>query len=224
MSDAILYPWTSKSTTPPIPSLELNPKNILLCLAPKITPLDSFHMFVFRFRLCLNSGPGKWINVKVTNQNFEKLRVEVNILNSSSNSGETISVAGYIFFSQASEVHTTQLLSFTSPPPSPSLHTVFWHWIPPEDPDGTRHTALIYLLRRKPHRSTRGNSINIHWWDQHGHISRPPSILQDEHSGGRLNFPNTCRLHVKYTFHINGSNDPKRLRYEDRDNRHGYHW
>jgi hypothetical protein len=98
VSDAIVYPWKSTSATPPIPSLELNPENLLLYLAPKITPIDSIQMFVFSFRLCLSSGPGKWINNKVTKQNFEKLGVEVNISNASSDSGETISVAGYIFF------------------------------------------------------------------------------------------------------------------------------
>jgi hypothetical protein len=98
VSDAIIYPWKSTSTTLPIPSLELNPENLLLYLAPKITPIDSIHRFVFSFRLCLSSGPGRWINDKVTKQNFEKLRVEVNISNASSDSVETISVAGYIFF------------------------------------------------------------------------------------------------------------------------------
>ncbi len=55
-------------------------------------------MFVFSFRLCLSTGPGKWINDKVTKKNFERLRVSVNISNSSSDSGETVAVAGYIFF------------------------------------------------------------------------------------------------------------------------------
>ena len=96
--DAILYPWTSSSKTPTLPALDLDPYNLLQYLAPKITPMDSIQMFVFSFRLCLSSGPGKWINDKVTQQNLDKLRVTVNISNSSSDSGETVSVAGYIFF------------------------------------------------------------------------------------------------------------------------------
>ena len=55
-------------------------------------------MYVFSFRLCLSTGAGKWIGDKHTKKNLERQNVEVNISNSSCDSGETISIAGYIFF------------------------------------------------------------------------------------------------------------------------------
>jgi hypothetical protein len=42
--------------------------------------------------------PGKWIGDKQTQKNLEQQKIEVNISNSSSDSGETISIAGKIFF------------------------------------------------------------------------------------------------------------------------------
>jgi hypothetical protein len=55
-------------------------------------------MYVFSFRLCISTGAGKWIGDKQIQKNLEQQKVEVNISNSSSASGETISIAGYIFF------------------------------------------------------------------------------------------------------------------------------
>jgi hypothetical protein len=98
VSDAILFPWKNGSTTPHIPSLELTPDNLLQFLAPKITKIESIQMYVFSFRLCLSTGAGKWISDKQTKKNLERHNVEVNISNSSCDSGETISIAGYIFF------------------------------------------------------------------------------------------------------------------------------
>jgi hypothetical protein len=55
-------------------------------------------MYVFSFRLCISTGAGKWISDKQTQKNMQQQKVEVNISNSSSDSGETISIAGYLFF------------------------------------------------------------------------------------------------------------------------------
>ena len=97
-SDALLYPWMNGSEHANLPSIELTPDLILQYLAPKITPIDSLHMYIFSFRLCLAGGPGKWINNKDTKNNLEQHNVEINVSNSSSDSGDQISVAGYIFF------------------------------------------------------------------------------------------------------------------------------
>ena len=70
--DATLFPWMNGMQTPNIPSLDLTPDIILKYQAPRVTNIESLHMFVFRFRLCLSSGPGKWINNPVTKRNFEK--------------------------------------------------------------------------------------------------------------------------------------------------------
>jgi hypothetical protein len=109
--DAILYPWISTSKTPNLPALDLEPDNLLLYLAPKITPIEAIQMFVFSFRLFLSTGPGKWIHDKVTKYNLEKLRDTVNISNSSSDSGDTVSVAGYIFFKHPKFTQRTYFLS-----------------------------------------------------------------------------------------------------------------
>jgi hypothetical protein len=98
VSDAILFPWMNGTPTSNIPSLDLTPDNILKYLAPRVTTIESLKMFVFSFRLCLSSGPGKWINNPATRKNFEQHKVEVNLSNSSSDSGESIATAGYIFF------------------------------------------------------------------------------------------------------------------------------
>ena len=96
--DAILFPWMNGSDTQTIPSLELTPETLIGYLAPKITNIESLNMYVFSFRLCLAGGPGKWINNKDTQSNLKKHNVEVNVSNASSDSGDQISVAGYIFF------------------------------------------------------------------------------------------------------------------------------
>jgi hypothetical protein len=98
VSDAVLFPWKNGSTTPHIPSLELNPDNLRNYIAPKITKIESIQMYVFSFRLCISTGAGKWISDKQTQKNMQQQKVEVNISNSSSDSGETISIAGYLFF------------------------------------------------------------------------------------------------------------------------------
>ena len=98
VSDAVLFPWKNGSTTTHIPSLELTPDNLRHYIAPKITKIDSIKMYVFSFRLCISTGAGKWIGDKQTQKNLEQQNVEVNISNSSCDSGETISIAGYIFF------------------------------------------------------------------------------------------------------------------------------
>ena len=92
--EATLFPWMNGSTTPNIPSLELTPDNLLQYLAPKVTPINSLQMYVFSFRLCLGTGPGKWINSNITKKSFIQHRVEVSLSNSFSDSGDTISVAG----------------------------------------------------------------------------------------------------------------------------------
>lgn len=97
VSDAILFPWKNGCNIPHIPSLELTPDNLLQFLAPKITKIESIQMYVFSFRLCLSTGAGKWIGDKQTKKNLERQNVEVNISNSSCDSRETISIAGYIF-------------------------------------------------------------------------------------------------------------------------------
>jgi hypothetical protein len=111
VSDAILFPWINGSTTPNIPSIELTPDNLLQYLAPKVTHIESIHMYVFSFRLCLSSGPGRWINSQTTKRNFEKHNVEVNLSNSSSDSGDQISTAGYIFFKHPSFTQRVYYLS-----------------------------------------------------------------------------------------------------------------
>ena len=111
VSDATLFPWMNGSTTPNLPSLELTPDNILQYLAPRVTNIESQQMFVFSFRLCLTTGPGKWINHPDTRRNFEKHKVVVNLSNSSSDSGETISTAGYIFFKHPKHTQRVFFLS-----------------------------------------------------------------------------------------------------------------
>ena len=96
--DAIIFPWMNGATTPTIPTLELSPDNLIDYIAPRITNIESIKMYVFSFRLCLSTNAGKWIGHKTTKQNMEKQNVGITISNSSSDSGETISIAGYIFF------------------------------------------------------------------------------------------------------------------------------
>jgi hypothetical protein len=111
VSDATLFPWMNGSTTPNLPSLELTPDNILQYLAPRVTNIESQKMFVFSFRLCLTTGPGKWINNPETRRNFEQHKVVVNLSNSSSDSGDTISTAGYIFFKHPKHTQRVYFLS-----------------------------------------------------------------------------------------------------------------
>jgi hypothetical protein len=109
--EATLFPWMNGTTTPNIPSLELTPDNLLQYLAPRVTPIDSMQMYVFSFRLCLSTGPGKWINSNSTKKNLLQHRVEVSLSNSSSDSGDTISVAGYIFYKHPKYTHRVYYLS-----------------------------------------------------------------------------------------------------------------
>jgi hypothetical protein len=81
-------------------------------------------MFLFSVRLCRSSRPGKWINDKVTKQNFETLQVTVNISNSSSDSGEIVSVAGCIFFKHPKFTQRTFYLSRLRRRTPTSIHTV----------------------------------------------------------------------------------------------------
>ena len=111
VEDATLFPWMNRSTTPTIPSLELTPDNLLQYLAPRVTTIDSMLMFVFSFRLCLTTGPGKWINSNATKNNLKLHKVEVSLSNSSSDSGDIISVAGYIFYKHPKYTQRTYFLS-----------------------------------------------------------------------------------------------------------------
>ena len=63
---------------------------MLSFLAPKITPLHSIKMCIFTFRICMSKGPGKWINNPITRKALQDHHVEVNVSNSSSDSGDTI--------------------------------------------------------------------------------------------------------------------------------------
>jgi hypothetical protein len=99
------------STTPTIPSFDLTPDNLLQYLAPRVTTIESMKMFVFSFRLCLTTGPGKWINGNATKTNLKLHKVEVSLSNSSNDSGDTISVAGYIFYKHPKYTQRTYFLS-----------------------------------------------------------------------------------------------------------------
>jgi hypothetical protein len=66
------------------------------------------------FQLCISTGAGKWIGDKQTQKNLEQQKVELNISNSSCDSGETISIAGYIFFKHPK--YTQQKRYLPSPP------------------------------------------------------------------------------------------------------------
>ena len=104
--DAIIHPWVVSDTKKPIPSLELNPDNLREYIAPKITPMPSIKIFVFSFRVCIGNGPGRWINNPITKKAMSTHHVEVNISNSStSDSGDTITSAGYIFFKHPMFTH-----------------------------------------------------------------------------------------------------------------------
>ena len=96
--DVTLHSWINETPSRAIPILDLNPDNLLSFLAPKITPLPSIKMFIFTFRICMSKGPGKWINNPTTRKALHDHHVEVNVSNSSSDSGDTIETAGYIFF------------------------------------------------------------------------------------------------------------------------------
>ena len=111
VEDATLFPWMNGSTTPTIPSLDLTPDNLLQYLAPRVTTIESMQMFVFSFRLCLTTGPGKWINSSATKNNLKLHKVEVSLSNSSSDSGDIISVAGYIFYKHPKYTQRTYFLS-----------------------------------------------------------------------------------------------------------------
>jgi hypothetical protein len=88
--------------------------------------------------------------------------VDVNISNSSSDSGENISVAGYIFFKHPK---FTQCSYFCSHPRRHLPASTPYFDIGYQDSDVTRHTAFIYSLRRKSHRGPHGNSVYIPRWD-----------------------------------------------------------
>ena len=68
-------------------------------------------MYVFSFRLCLSSNTGTWIGHKTTKQNMAKHNVEVSISNSSSDSGDTVSIAGYLFFKHPKHTQRMYYLS-----------------------------------------------------------------------------------------------------------------
>jgi hypothetical protein len=68
-------------------------------------------MYVFSFRLCLSTSPGRWINNPVTKRNFEMHKVEVNLSNSSSDSGDLISTVGYVFFKHPKYTQRVNYLS-----------------------------------------------------------------------------------------------------------------
>ena len=109
--DVTLHSWINETPSRAIPILELNPDNLLSFLAPKITPLPSIKMFIFTFRICMSKGPGKWINNPTTRKALQDHHVEVNVSNSSSDSGDTIETAGYIFFKHPKWTHRHHYLT-----------------------------------------------------------------------------------------------------------------
>ena len=109
--EVTLHSWINEIPSRLIPILELNPDNLTSFLAPKITPLPSIKMFIFTFRVCLSKGPGKWINNPVTKKALIDHHVDVNVSNSSSDSGETIETAGYIFFKHPKWTHRHHYLT-----------------------------------------------------------------------------------------------------------------
>ena len=109
--DVTLHSWITETPNRIIPILELNPDNLISYFAPKITPLPSIKMFIFSFRICLSNGPGKWINNPTTKKAFQDHHVDVNVSNSSSDSGDTIETAGYIFFKHPKWTHRHHYLT-----------------------------------------------------------------------------------------------------------------
>ena len=109
--DVTVHSWIAEATPRIIAILELNPNNLLSFLCPKITTLPSMKMFILTIRVCLIRGPGRWINTPVTKQAFLDHHVEVNVSNSSSDSGDTIATAGYIFFKYPRWTHRHHYLT-----------------------------------------------------------------------------------------------------------------
>ena len=103
--DAIIHPWVASHNIPPIPSLELRPYNILDYIAPKITPMPSIKTFTFSFRVCIGTGPGRWMNNPITTKTMHQNHVDINFSNSSSNSSKTITTAGYTFYNHPTFTH-----------------------------------------------------------------------------------------------------------------------
>ena len=114
---------------PNIPSRNLTPDTILQYLAPRITPIDSIQMFLFSFRLCLSTGPGRWIGNPTTKQILKTHNLEVNISNSSSDSGDTVSTAGYLFYKHPKFTQPIYYLSYLRRqlPPSTPLFDIGYH-------------------------------------------------------------------------------------------------
>jgi hypothetical protein len=100
-----IHSWKNGPGKKVVPILELNPDNLHSLIAPKMTTIASYKMFIFSIRVSLSSGPGRWINNPITKQTLQKLHVDVNISNSTSDSGDTIETAGYLFFKSPKYTH-----------------------------------------------------------------------------------------------------------------------
>jgi hypothetical protein len=97
-NDSIIYPWkTVPGAAIAIPFIDLTPDNLLDYLGKRTLPISASKTYIFSFRLCLTSGPSKWLKDPSTKRNLAYHHVELGISNASSDSGE-ITTAGYIFF------------------------------------------------------------------------------------------------------------------------------
>ncbi|KAI2499330.1 hypothetical protein MHU86_15174 [Fragilaria crotonensis] len=95
--DSVIYPWKTESgAAPAIPFIDLTPDNLSDYLGKRTLPIGAARTFVFSFRLCLPTGPSKWLKIRIPNV-LDHHHVELSISNASSDSGE-ITTAGYIFF------------------------------------------------------------------------------------------------------------------------------
>lgn len=103
--DVTIHSWRNENVKRSISIMDLNPDNLRSFVAPEITLIPSMRMFVFSFRISLSHGPGKWINNPITRTALRTHHVDVNISNATSDSGDKVETAGYIFFKHPKWTH-----------------------------------------------------------------------------------------------------------------------
>jgi hypothetical protein len=127
--DVQIHSWKNGTDKTVVPILDLNPDNLRSLIAPKITSITSYKMFIISIRVSLSTGPERWINSPITKQTLKNLRVDVNISNSTSDSGETIETAGYLFFKNPKHTHRHHYLKHlrSKLPPETPFFDIGYH-------------------------------------------------------------------------------------------------
>ena len=102
--DGSFYRWESEDLLQSTPISKLTPEELRDFISPKITSINSVTTFAFGIRFSFMKASAAWKNHPTTKRILREQGIQLNVSNSSCNSGDLV-IAGYLLFKAPNNTH-----------------------------------------------------------------------------------------------------------------------